>query len=311
MIRADRALEVLAPGPLATVQDLGRLGYTDLGVSRSGAADRGALRLANRLVGNSEAAAGIEITLGGLVVRLSGAATVAFTGARCQLTGHRGGWNSALSCPAGSVLSLGPPSSGLRSYLAVRGGLAVEPVLGSRSTDTLSGLGPAVLAAGRRLPIGAVAPGQPGDVDGAVDALGAGCELPAGTARLRLAPGPRADWFEPGSLGRLFDSPWQLRPDSNRIGTRLAGPALRLRPGTERAAAELPSEPTLPGALQVPPDGQPIVLGPDAPVTGGYPVVGVLPGADLGLLAQLRPGARLRFVSVPIDPRSATAARPR
>jgi allophanate hydrolase subunit 2 len=114
----------------------------------------------------------------------------------------------------------------------------------------------------------------------------------------RLAAGPRLGWFQPESVERLFDSAWRVRPDSNRIGIRLAGPALRLRPEAERAAAELPSEPTLPGAVQVPPDGQPIVLGPDAPVTGGYPVIAVLPAAQLDLLAQLRPGAELRFVPI-------------
>jgi biotin-dependent carboxylase-like uncharacterized protein len=284
----DRVIELLAAGPLATVQDLGRPGLADLGVSRSGAFDRGALRLANRLVGNDESAAGIEFTLGGLVLRLAGPATIAFTGARCELSGHRGGWNAALSCPAGSVISAGTPVTGLRSYLAVRGGLAVAPVLGSRATDTLSGLGPEVLATGRQLPVGTAVAGEPGDF--AVDPAPA-----TGTPTLRLAAGPRAGWFDADSLRRLFDSPWQLRPDSNRIGTRLAGAALRLRPEAERAAAELPSEPTLPGAVQVPPDGQPIVLGPDAPVTGGYPVIAVLPVTELDLLAQLRPGGELRF----------------
>ena len=290
MIRAGRMIEVLSSGPLATVQDLGRPGLADLGVSRSGAFDRGALRLANRLVGNDESAAGIEFTLGGLVLRLAGAATIAFTGARCELSGHRGGWNAALSCPAGSVVSTGIPVTGLRSYLAVRGGLAVAPVLGSRATDTLSDLGPAALGAGRQLPVGTAAAGEPGDFAGD-PAWGSA----AGTPTLRLAAGPRAGWFDPDFLGRLFGSPWLVDPDSNRIGTRLAGTALRLRPDAERAAAELPSEPTLPGAVQVPPDGQPIVLGPDAPVTGGYPVIAVLPAAELDLLAQLRPGGALRF----------------
>ncbi|MDQ1722115.1 MAG: hypothetical protein QOI26_1849, partial [Pseudonocardiales bacterium] len=197
-------IEVLSPGPLATVQDLGRPGLADLGVSRSGAADRAALRLANRLVGNHEYAAGIEITFGGLVLRLTDAATVAFTGARCELSGHRGGWNAALSCPAGSVLALGTPLTGLRSYLAVRGGLAVAPVLGSRATDTLSGLGPAVLAAGRQLPVGPAAAGEPGDFGEL--AFGRSAAIPT----LRLAAGPRADWFV---LDSLFGSPWQVRPD--------------------------------------------------------------------------------------------------
>jgi biotin-dependent carboxylase-like uncharacterized protein len=281
-------IELLATGPLATVQDLGRTGLADLGVSRSGAFDRGALRLANRLVGNDESAAGIEFTLGGLVLRLADAATLAFTGARCALSGHRGGWNAALSCPAGSVIFTGTPATGLRSYLAVRGGLAVAPVLGSRSTDTLSGLGPAALHAGQELAVGTAAPGAPCDF--------AGDPGPA-TPTLRLAAGPRAGWFEPDCVGRLFDSPWLVRPDSNRIGTRLSGPPLRLRPEAERAAAELPSEPTLPGAVQVPPDGQPIVLGPDAPVTGGYPVIAVLPAAGLDVLAQVRPGGALRFAA--------------
>lgn len=287
MTRPDRELELLSPGPLATVQDLGRPGLAELGISRSGAFDRAALRLANRLVGNDESAAGIEFTLGGLVLRLADAATIAFTGARCDLSGHPGGWNTAFSCPAGTVISVAVPVTGLRSYLAVRGGLAVAAVLGSRATDTLSGLGPAPLRAGMRLPVGGSAAGDPGD--------GCGTAPEPGTAALRLAAGPRADWFEPESIGRLFDSPWRVLPDSNRIGIRLSGTALRLRPDAERAAAELPSEPTLPGAVQVPPDGQPIVLGPDAPVTGGYPVIAVLPAADLGLLGQLRPGAALRF----------------
>ena len=281
-------IEVLSPGPLATVQDLGRPGLAEFGVSRSGAFDRGALRLANRLVGNDESAAGIEFTLGGLVLRVAEAATLAFTGARCELSGHRGGWNAALSCPAGSVLSTGAPVAGLRSYLAVRGGLAVAPVLGSRATDTLSGLGPAPLRAGRQLAVGTARADEPGDFGGDPGPV-------AGTATLRLAAGPRTAWLD-RSVRRLFDSPWAVRPDSNRIGVRLAGTALRLRPDAERAAAELPSEPTLPGAVQAPPDGQPIVLGPDAPVTGGYPVVAVLPAAELDLLAQLRPGGQLRFV---------------
>jgi biotin-dependent carboxylase-like uncharacterized protein len=287
-------IEILSPGPLATVQDLGRSGYTDLGIGRGGAADRGALRLANRLVGNPESTAGVEFLLGGLILRLASAATIAFTGAPCPLTGPRdGSWNSALSCPAGTVLTLGTPPTGLRSYLAVRGGIAVAPVLGSRATDTLSGLGPAALGAGSQLPIGRAATAEPSSFtgDGAV-------RQPTGDRPLRLAPGPRTGWFSQQATAGLFGSSWLVRADSDRIGTRLQGPALRPRPGAEEAAAQLPSEPTLPGAIQVPPDGQPIVLGPDAPVTGGYPVIGVLPAAELDRLAQLRPGAEVRFEPV-------------
>jgi biotin-dependent carboxylase-like uncharacterized protein len=288
---ATARIEILHPGPLATVQDLGRPGLEELGVGRSGAADRGAHRLANRLVGNHESAATVEITLGGLSLRLLSAATVAFTGARCPLSGIvTGAWNCALSCPAGSLISVGAPLAGLRSYLAVRGGIAVTPVLGSRATDMLSRLGPPALQAGDRLPIGELAVTQPGDE---------APPLGPGSPAARLATGPRADWFEPEDIQqRLFGSSWLVGADSNRIGLRLHGPALRRRSataGSAGAAAELPSEPTLPGAIQVPPDGQPIVLGPDAPVTGGYPVIAVVMQADQDLLAQLGPGAELRF----------------
>jgi biotin-dependent carboxylase-like uncharacterized protein len=270
-------IEILQPGPFATVQDLGRDGYGALGVARSGAFDRAALRLANRLVGNPDAAAGVEITLGGLAVRLSGPATLAFTGAVCPGAPD---WDVAVTVPAGTRIRLGPPQRGLRSYLAVRGGIAVAPVLGSRSTDTLSGLGPAPLRAGDRLPLGAA--------DGAVSGT-AGTGMRTDNV-LPVAVGPRDDWFTGSARHLLLSAEWTVRPDSDRVGIRLAGPPLqRSRPG------ELPSEPTLPGAIQVPPDGRPIVFGPDAPVTGGYPVIAVV--LDLGPAAQLRPGDAVRFRS--------------
>ena len=148
-------IEILRTGPLATVQDLGRTGYLDLGVGRSGAADLGSHRLANRLVGNAEDAATVEITLGGLIIRLADAATIALTGAYCP---GPASWNTALSLPAGSTVALAAPARGVRSYLAVRGGFAVPAVLGSRSTDTLSGLGPAPLEPGDQVPVGTVTP---------------------------------------------------------------------------------------------------------------------------------------------------------
>jgi biotin-dependent carboxylase-like uncharacterized protein len=268
-------IEIVDPGPLATVQDGGRPGYAALGVARAGAFDRAALRLGNRLVGNPDDAAAIEVTLGGLHVRLSEPATVALTGAGCPGAPD---WGVALSLPAGSAIRLGTPRTGLRSYLAVRGGVAVDPVLGSRSTDTLSGLGPAPLRAGDRLPIGV--PAAP--------IVGASAAEPARAAVLKLRFGPRDDWFTAAAHALLLDAEWTVRPESNRIGIRLAGPVLgRARDG------ELPSEPTLPGALQVPPDGRPILFGPDAPVTGGYPVIAVV--TDLDPAAQLRPGDVVRF----------------
>jgi biotin-dependent carboxylase-like uncharacterized protein len=167
---------------------------------------------------------------------------------------------------------------GVRSYLAVRGGVTVPPVLGSRSTDTLSGIGPAPLRAGDRIPVGT----SGGDV------VGASAAEPAPRTVLPVRLGPRDDWFTPAARAALLAATWTVRPESDRVGVRLDGPVLaRARPG------ELPSEPTLPGAVQVPPDGRPIVFGPDAPVTGGYPVIAVV--TDLDPAAQLRPGASVRF----------------
>jgi biotin-dependent carboxylase-like uncharacterized protein len=275
--KARSMIEVIATGPLATVQDLGRPGYQHLGVPRSGAADQRAHRLANRLVGNAETAATIEFTLGGLQLRLPNPATLALTGAYCP-----GGpdWQVALTVPAGFRLTLASPPTGLRSYLAVRGGIAAEPVLGSRATDLLSGLGPPVLRAGTTLPIGTEIAGEPS---------GERAPEPANGGPIAVLPGPRADWFS--DPYRLFDQAWTVTPESNRIGVRLAGNPLH-----RSRAGELPSEATLPGAIQVPPSGLPIVLFRDAPVTGGYPVIGVLPVQELDRLAQLRPGDRLRLL---------------
>jgi biotin-dependent carboxylase-like uncharacterized protein len=276
-------IEVLSPGPRAIIEDLGRHGLASFGVGRSGAADLGSHRLANRLVGNSADAATIEITLGGLDVVLRAAATVALTGAPCPLSGRPGlSFGTPLSLPAGSRLTLGTPATGLRSYLAIRGGFDVAGVLGSRSTDTLSGLGPAPLAVGDLLTVGGLIAGDPAEADAA--------QWRRSDAALRVVPGPRAEWFESGAWSLLTSTAWRVGATSDRIGLRLSGAGLqRVRAG------ELASEPTLPGAIQVPPDGDPIVLGPDAPVTGGYPVIGVVAAGGLDHLAQLRPGDEVRF----------------
>lgn len=268
-------LEVLAIGPLATVQDLGRPGRAALGVAASGAFDRSAFRLANRLVGNPAGAAGVEFVLGGLAVRFTAPVTVALTGAPCPGAPD---WGAPLSLPAGSILRVGSPAVGLRSYLAVRGGIVAAAVLGSMSTDTLSGLGPPPLRPGDALEIGPAS----GFVTGASAAEAA--RPPVLTVRF----GPRDDWFSTAARAALIESEWIVRTDSDRIGIRLDGPAL-----ARVVAGELPSEPTLPGALQVPADGRPILLGPDAPVTGGYPVIAVV--TDLDPAGQLRPGDRVRF----------------
>jgi biotin-dependent carboxylase-like uncharacterized protein len=272
-------LTVLAPGPLATVQDAGRAGWASVGVPRSGAADRPAAALANRLVGNHPDAAVLEVTLGGLALRADADLVVATTGARCS-----GAHNAPTALPAGRELRLGLPDTGLRTYVAVRGGVAVEPVLGSRSTDLLSGLGPAPLTVGTVLPVGTAAGPMPG-----VD-LAPVADPPGGEVTVRVLPGPRADWFAEEAVRALTGTPWTVTDESNRIGLRLAGVALeRTRTG------ELASEGMVRGALQVPPSGQPVLFLADAPVTGGYPVIGYVDDADVDRCGQLRPGQTVRF----------------
>jgi len=283
---------------LCTVQDLGRPGLGHLGVGRSGGADRRSLRLANRLVGNPDGAACLEITLGGFAARFEVAAVVALTGAPCtvRVSGRGAEPPGPLSLPAGAELRLGTPASGVRSYLAVRGGIDVPPVLGSRSTDVLAGLGPEVVRPGARLPVGRYLAGPPRSDPGPVSAIPA---IPAIPAEIVLAAwaGPRDDWFTPAALAALGTRAYAVTPASNRVGLRLSGPPLdRAGPG------ELPPEGMVDGALQVPPDGQPVLLLADHPVTGGYPVIAVVADDDLWLAAQARPGQRVRFQVRSADP---------
>ena len=278
-------LTVLAPGPLATVQDRGRPGWASIGVTRSGAADRAAAALANRLVGNDPSAAVIEATAGGLQVRAERTLLVAVTGAPASpaVGGRPAPLNAPFPLRPGAELSLGRPAVGLRSYLAVRGGIDVPEVLGSRSTDTLSGLGPEPLRAGSALRIGALAGAEP-----IVDV--AAVRLPSDAPVVRVLPGPRRDWLLPAAWTALTSHEWTVSADSDRVGLRLTGPRL------QRARDdELPSEGLVPGALQVPPDGAPVLFLVDHPVTGGYPVLAVVVAADLPAVAQVRPGHVLRF----------------
>ncbi|SFS72421.1 biotin-dependent carboxyltransferase family protein [Saccharopolyspora flava] len=279
------SVEVLATGPLATVQDLGRPGLAGIGVGTSGAADTRSLRLANRLVGNDEDTAGIEITFGGLALRADRDLTVALTGAPCPITvdGRGAAPNSVLRVPSGTELRLGVPAVGLRSYLAVRGGIDVEPVLGSRSTDVLSGLGPAPLTPGTALPVG-----TPPERFPVVDL--APVADPPEHVVLRVRPGPRDDWFTAEALSTLVSAPYEVTSESNRVGMRLDGPVL------ERSITdELPSEGMVTGALQVPPLGTPTLFLADHPVTGGYPVIGVVVAEDVAKAAQARPGQHVHF----------------
>ncbi|RZT86719.1 biotin-dependent carboxylase-like uncharacterized protein [Pseudonocardia sediminis] len=283
---------VEATGPQATVQDAGRPGYSDLGVGVSGAADRAAARLGNRLVGNPEDAAVLEATFGGLAVRVRGGATVAVTGAPCEVVvdGRPVGHHCRVRVPAGARLRLDAPAAGVRSYLAVRGSIAVDPVLGSRSTDVLAGLGPAALSVGDVLPVGA-ARGVPPATD-----LAPVASPPAGDVSVRVVLGPRHDWFTADAVQALLRTPWTVSRDSNRVGMRLDGPAMERAAGF--ADAELPSEGVVRGSLQIAASGRPTVFLADHPVTGGYPVAAVVLDADTDLLAQVRAGQRLRFRAV-------------
>lgn len=283
---------MLSPGPLSTVQDNGRFGLAEFGIGRSGAADRPSYALANRLAGNAPSAAVVEVTFGGLAVQAVGDVLVAVTGAPCPLT-TSGGDDAALGAPFalrdGSSLTFGTPKAGVRTYLAVRGGFDLEPVLGSRSTDLLAGIGPERLTAGSFLGVGDEIATDPA-IDAASDSASERIDPPPATVGLRMVAGPRADWFAPEAVRVLTSQRYQVSSQSNRVGMRLDGPEL-----ARTHHAELPSEGMVPGALQVPPSGRPTLLLADHPVTGGYPVIAVVLRADVGRAAQARPGQELRF----------------
>ncbi|MDY7089326.1 MAG: biotin-dependent carboxyltransferase family protein [Actinomycetota bacterium] len=273
-------ITVVRAGPLTTVQDQGRPAYAHLGVPRSGALDTRALRRANALVGNPVDAAGLETTLMGCALRFEQAGRVAVTGAVAVVKVDKVPVSGVVDVPAGAVLEVGRATRGVRSYVAVAGGIEVDPVLGSRSTDTLSGLGPPRLADGMSLPVGdASLKGHPQpvvDVSNISD---------ISDLELGVWVGPRDDWFEGNEL---FENPYTVSPMSNRVGCRLSGQALRRSRG-----GELPPEGVVLGAIQVPADGQPLIFLADHPTTGGYPVIGVVD--DVTPLAQARPGSTVRF----------------
>lgn len=278
------SLVVLAPGIQTLVQDLGRPGRCDIGVTPSGAFDRGALAAANRLVGNPPDAAGLEVLGGGLRLRAEQRVIVAVTGASGPLTraGQPAEPHRSVVLDAGDELHLGTFTAGVRGYVAVAGGIALAPVLGSQSRDTLAQLGPEPIAAGDRLPLGP-ATAEAASTEAADADLGPEVTVAA-------IAGPRDDWFTAEALETLFSAAWQVSTHSSRIGIRLTGPEL-----ARAIADELESEPVVRGSIQVTHDGQPVILGPDHPVTGGYPVIAVVADADMDRLAQVRPGNRVRF----------------
>lgn len=293
------SIAVLAPGFLTTLQDAGRGGYAHLGVGRAGAFDLPALRIANALCGNPRDACALEITLTGPTLRFDTDARVALTGAAASLRVdgvERTTW-APIDIPAGAQAQVGPLRAGCRACLAVRGGFDVAPVLGSRSTDVNARLGPfggRALQRGDTLAI-APAPAQP-QPPGAPARPAWRIDprpwfAPAANATLRLLPGTHADGLTDAARAALFEAPFKVRTDSNRVGLRLAGPRLEWA-----MRVEIVSEGCVPGVLQLPPAGDPIAFGPECPVSGGYPRIGQIAAVDLPRLAQLRPGDALRFV---------------
>ncbi|WP_422015973.1 biotin-dependent carboxyltransferase family protein [Roseateles sp.] len=290
-------IEILRAGPLATVQDLGRNTWRDRGISRCGALDELALAQGNLLVGNPVDAAGLEFTLGPATLRFDADGCIAITGTdgEARLDGQPlyPWWRHRVR--AGQTLKLAAPRERMRSYVAVAGGIAVPEALGSRSTDLKAGFGGLAgraLRDGDRLPLATPA---------ALPWRRIGIRPPAWDSTVRVLHGPEHDEFSAAAREAFWAADWQVTPQSNRMGYRLAGPALVREHG-----GELASHGVLPGVIQVPPAGQPIVLLADAQTTGGYPKIGVVIRADLWKLGQLRLGARLRFV--PCTPDDAVAA---
>ena len=288
-------LEIQSPGLQTLFQDLGRHGQAGQGVSASGAMDQAALKSANRLVGNASHSACLETASGGLKLRSRGNTVVAVTGADVALTvtsenGHH--WQAAryqpLALNEGDTLMIGQPKAGLRSYLAVRGGFTVTPVLGSCSTDTLAQVGPRPLAAGDILAIRLV---HRGAVVGLPEEPPTDLPTAQKIVILDVVLGPRTDWFTAESLECLRTQLWQVTPQSNRIGLRLAGKVALKR----AISQELPSEGTTWGAIQVPPSGQPVLFLADHPLTGGYPVIGCVATYHLNLAGQIPVNAWVRF----------------
>ncbi|QBY51814.1 biotin-dependent carboxyltransferase family protein [Cupriavidus oxalaticus] len=304
-------IEIIRPGALASVQDLGRTGFRHIGVGSCGAMDTLAVAVGNRLLGNAPGCAAIEFTLGRAAVRFHADMRVALAGAECGATlDGTPVWSwHAFDAHAGEILVLPPARGGTHAYLCVAGGIAVEPVMGSRSTDlkaAFGGLDGRALQEGDRLPVGRAGLAADGDWIGVqAPAWALPADVSGKAMPVRMLPGPEYEDFEAESQQALWQSDWVVTPNSNRMGLRLNGPALARR--AERSA-DLLSHGVVPGVMQVPPAGQPIALMADAQTTGGYPKIGVVIGADLWRLAQVPLGAAVRFVPVTLAQAAAAQA---
>ncbi len=289
-------IQVQTPGLQTTVQDLGRNGFGPIGVSPSGAADPISLRLGNRLVGNAESAAGLEMMLlGGTFVFPEGA-TLALTGSDfgATLDDVRLDVGASVRVRAGQTLRLGPTKSGARCYLCVQGGISVQPFLGSASTHILSGLGGfegRALRKGDVLRIGSAS--QP--FRNRTIAPHAWDHLSRRVV-LRLTSGPQVDWFSESSLRSFYANTYRVGEQSNRMGLRLEGAAI-----TQRRAAQMVTEGVSLGAVQVPAGGSPIILFVEQQTTGGYPKIANVIAADIHRVGQLRPRDEVRFAEVTFD----------
>ncbi len=279
------ALEIVQCGPGVSVQDAGRYGFRRFGVSTAGAMDRRALALANTLAGNPPDTAAVELPLAGAEFRVVGGPVLVAAygpGTTLAVSGKPVSERSSVLLAEGDTVMIGPPRKGVYSYVAAAGGILTRPVLDSRSCHRRSGIGGDVLSQGARLPcIGGadIAPlSFPADI---------GCDR--GDA-IRIVPGPQADYFDESTWLRLLSSSYRISPRSDRMGLRLEGPALRSSKGHD-----ILSEGVVPGSVQVPGDGSPIVLGRDCQTTGGYPKVATVISADLDRLAQVPIGRDVRF----------------
>jgi biotin-dependent carboxylase-like uncharacterized protein len=313
-------IDVIRAGVLTSVQDLGRRGYRHLGVSSGGALDALSLEIGNRIVGNRPDAAGIEVTFGPTVLRFKHATRVAITGTDFGATLDDKPVYSWWSLPvrAGQELTLRAAKRGMRCYVAIAGGIDVLPMLGSRSTDLAAcfgGLGGRALRDGDRLPVGVPQPHKGIAFSPEEPAFGvkapAWCKFvlvdePVRRGRhspglawavpIRVLRGPEYDSFSDAAQESVWNEEWTITPNSNRMGFRLAGTALE-----RREKIELLSHAVLPGTIQVPPNGQPIILMGDAQTTGGYPKIGAVIRADLWKLAQVKLNGGVRFIETSVE----------
>ncbi|QPK78693.1 5-oxoprolinase/urea amidolyase family protein [Corynebacterium lizhenjunii] len=286
-------MEVLDAGLLTVYQDLGRPGRGDLGVTPSGAGDRASAATANIAVGNPRGATVLE-NIGGLCLKALTDTVIAVTGAQARV--RLGDMPVHLARPvlvtAGHTITIEPPTVGMRSYLAIRGGIVADSELGSSATDVLSGLGPAPVQAGDII---GVLPRSAAMTDAQLtNPLRVTVQGGTTVGRLRCVLGPRDDWFSQQSLAAFTSTEWTVSPDSNRVGVRLLGPDGQMTIERTRTG-ELPSEGMVAGSIQIPPSGQPVIFLRDHAVTGGYPVIATVLEEDIDIAAQLPPGARVHF----------------